>query len=81
MPTFTGKERQPSAWWLLLLLVPFGVVLSGPVSDHADPAMWGIPVAVWFQALWVFAAALTVGLLYAGLSPRPVPIRGRKRAR
>ncbi len=80
MPTFTGNERRPSAWWLLLLLVPFGVVLSGPVSE-ADWAMWGIPVAVWFQALWVLAAALMAGLLYAGLSPRPVPIRVRKRAR
>ena len=48
----------------LLLLIPFGAMLSVPFYNHALPELAGIPFFYWYQLLWIPAGALLIFVVY-----------------
>lgn len=71
----TTHDRQPTQWWLVLLLAPFIGVLWVPFFNRVDPQIGGIPFFFWYQFLWVVISAFVTALVYFKATPRPKPVR------
>jgi hypothetical protein len=52
-----------SAWWNLLLLVPFVATLFPGFYNRLDPPLFGMPFFYWYQLLWTVGAGVVL-LIY-----------------
>jgi hypothetical protein len=54
------------AYWIAGFLLTISVVVPLIVSTYAreEPRLWGFPFFYWYQLLWVFFSAITVGISY-----------------
>jgi hypothetical protein len=49
-----------SAWWNLLLLVPFIATLFPALYNKMDPPLWGMPFFYWYQLVWTVGAGIVL---------------------
>ena len=59
-----SSHRGGSAWWYLLLLLPFIALLWVSSYAGASPALGGVPFFYWYQFLWVPIAAILTAVVY-----------------
>jgi hypothetical protein len=52
-----------SAWWNLLLLVPFAATLFPGFYNQLDPRLFGMPFFYWYQLVWTIGAGVVL-LIY-----------------
>ena len=67
-----SAERPASAWWYLLLVIPFVAVLWVPFYASTTPEIAGFPFFYWYQFLWVLISAILTAIVYFATSRRPV---------
>ena len=72
-----SAERRASAWWYLLLVIPFVAVLWVPFYSSASPDLAGIPFFYWYQFLWVVISAVLTGIVYFATTSRSQGDEGR----
>ena len=56
---------KPSAWWNLLLLVPFIATLFPGFYNRIDPVVWGMPFFYWYQLAWTIGSGLLLVIYIA----------------
>ncbi len=57
-------ERRGTAWWYLLLVIPFIAMLWVPSCASGTPAIGEIPFFYWYQFLWVIISAVLTAIVY-----------------
>jgi Protein of unknown function (DUF3311) len=54
-----------TAWWNLLLLVPFAATLFPALYNKVDPPLWGMPFFYWYQLVWTVGAGVVLVIFIA----------------
>ena len=54
-----------TAWWNLLLLVPFIATLFPQFYNQLDPPLFGMPFSYWYQLAWTIGSGVLLAIYIA----------------